>query len=224
MVLNGADPRDLKTYYSHVTLFRRIMVPVARGLFSGVAKWQATGMEGFPAKGPVVLAANHLTNMDVFFLQFSLPRPIYFMGKEELFRNPLMDWMLRQLGGFPVQRGAHDEWAIRYAEGVLERGQVLGIFPEGTRNRGQGLRPAKTGMARLAQTANCPILPVAIHGTQYLFKHLPRRTPIRVTFGEPVTSQPGETVINLTERVMFALAELLPVEGRGAYRYRPPDF
>jgi 1-acyl-sn-glycerol-3-phosphate acyltransferase len=139
--LSTSDPRLRKTYYLYATPFRRIAIPLASGLLALAARWRAEGVENVPTEGPFVLAANHLTNMDVFFMQFSLSRPIFFMGKEELFRNPIMDWMLRQMGGFPVYRGAHDEWAICHAEHVLEQGQVLGIFPEGTRNRGQGLRP-----------------------------------------------------------------------------------
>jgi 1-acyl-sn-glycerol-3-phosphate acyltransferase len=224
MALNTSDPRDRKTYYLHATPFRRVIMPLLQRLLSLAAKCQVEGTENVPPGGAYVLAANHLNNLDPLFVQFIMPRPICFMGKEELFRNPISDWVLRQLGGFPVYRGAHDEWAIHYAQHVLEKGQILGIFPEGTRNRGQGLRPAKTGMARLAQVVECPIVPVAIHGTQYLFKKIPRRTQITLKFGAPVFSQPGETILNLTERVMFALAAMLPPEGRGAYRYHPEGF
>ena len=220
----ASDPRDKKTYYLVVTPFRRFLIGGLRKLLALTATWQAQGVENFPISGPVALAANHLTNFDVFLLQFITPRPIYFMGKEELFRNPFMDWGLRQLGGFPVYRGAHDEWAFRYAQRVLEKGLVLGIFPEGTRNKGEGLRPAKTGIARLAQAADCPIVPIAIHGTQYLFKRRPRRAEIHLTVGRPLYSEPGETHLSLTERTMFALAEMLPVEARGAYRYHPAGF
>ena len=90
------------------------------------------------------------------------------MGKAELFKHPALDWLLRQLGGFPVNRGAHDEWAMQHARGVLEHGQVLGIFPEGRRNRGSGLQQAKTGAARLAIEAGCQIVPVALQGTEII--------------------------------------------------------
>jgi 1-acyl-sn-glycerol-3-phosphate acyltransferase len=193
-------------------------------LFAFFGKIQARGIEKLPVDGAVILAANHLTNFDVFPLQFALPRPIFYMGKEELFRNPVMDVLLRQLGGFPVYRGAQDAWAIRHAERVLENGQVLGIFPEGTRNNGAGLRPAKTGIARLAQAAGCPIVPAAIHGTQYIFRRFPHRTIVRISLGDAIYPEPNETHLNLTERVMFSLAEMLPPEARGVYRFRPPGF
>lgn len=207
-----------------MTPVRRVLTPTIKGIFSLFAAIQARDVNRLPASGPVILAANHLTNLDVFPIQFALPRPIYYMGKEELFRNPLMDSLLRQLGGFPVYRGAQDTWAIQHAERVLAHGQVLGIFPEGTRSKGHGLRPAKTGVARLAQAANCPIVPVAIHGTQYMFKYFPRRAQVRIALGKPIYPEPDETHLGLTERVMFSLADLLPPEARGAYRYRPTGF
>jgi 1-acyl-sn-glycerol-3-phosphate acyltransferase len=207
-----------------MTPFRRVFVPIFEAIYRTFVHLEVEGVGKLPAEGPVILAANHLSNYDVFPLQFVLSRPIFFMGKEELFRNPLMDWTIRQLGGFPVYRGEHDEWALRHAQSVLERGQVLGMFPEGSRNKGNGLRPAKTGVARLALRSKAPILPAALHGPQYMFHRFPRRTTVTVRFGDPILAQPGETHLSLTDRVMFALAELLPVEARGAYRFRPPGF
>ncbi len=220
----AADPRDRKTYYLRMTPFRRVAVPIFEAIYRRFTRLEVEGAEKLPAEGPVILAANHLSNYDVFPLQFVLPRPIFFMGKEELFRNPLMDWLIRQLGGFPVYRGEHDEWAMRHAQSVLEQGQVLGMFPEGSRNKGNGLRPAKIGVARLALESKAPILPSALHGPQFMFRRFPRRTTVTVRFGDPILPQPGETHLSLTDRVMFALAELLPPEARGAYRFRPEGF
>jgi 1-acyl-sn-glycerol-3-phosphate acyltransferase len=128
------------------------------------------------------------------------------------------------LGSFPVERGTHDEWAINHALKVLEHGQVLGIFPEGKRNKGLGLRPAKTGAARLALAANCPIVPLAVDGTQRLFHRFPRRTRVRATLGDPVYPQANETALALTDRMMFTLAGLLPPKQRGVYAQHPPGF
>jgi 1-acyl-sn-glycerol-3-phosphate acyltransferase len=200
------------------------VVATTKVLFSLVGDRHTQGAENLPASGPVIVAANHLTNFDVFPLQHALPRTIFYMGKAELYRNPALDWLLRQLGSFPVQRGARDAWAIDHAEKVLRSGQVLGIFPEGSRSKGRGLRPAKTGVARLAQAVDCPILPVAIHGTQYMFRHFPRRTPVQINIGAPLYPEPSETLLALTDRVMFTLAGMLPPEARGVYSYRPPGF
>lgn len=211
------DVRDRKKYYLEVTALRRVATPVIRMLFRSFSSWQAEGVENLPDNGPVILAANHLTNFDVFFMQFALPRPIFFMGKEELFRSPVMDWAFRQLGAFPVYRGARDQWAMRHAEKVLANGLVLGMFPEGTRSKGRGLAPARPGVARLAQTRRCPIVPLMIDGPQYLFKRNVPPRPIQIRLGAPIYPQAGETQPALTERAMLALASMLPPELRGVY-------
>lgn len=217
------DPRDNKEYFLHMTTTRNILTKVVKQAFKLIAITHAHGVENLPAQGPVILAANHLTNYDVFPLQFILPRPIFYMGKAELFRNPVLDWLLRRLGGFPVYREQHDEWAKQHARRILQHGLVLGMFPEGTRSRGKGLRPAKTGIARLAQEINSPIVPVAIHGPQYMFRQFPRRTTVEITLAAPIYPQPGETHIGITEQVMFTIAAMLPPEARGAYSYRPTN-
>ena len=102
------DPGEQKTYYFKITPIRQAVTLTLKGLFYFFGVIQVRGVKHLAASGPVILAANHLTNFDVFPLQFALPRPIFYMGKEELFRNPVMDYMLRQLGGFPVYRGSQD--------------------------------------------------------------------------------------------------------------------
>jgi 1-acyl-sn-glycerol-3-phosphate acyltransferase len=221
---NRPDVRHQKTYYLHVTPLRYLVTAILHEAFKLISIRYEKGIENLPASGPVIIAANHLTNFDVFPLQFALPRPIFYMGKEELFRNPAMDWFLRQLGAFPVYRGAQDAWAIAHAEKVLRQGLVLGIFPEGSRSKGRGLRPAKTGVARLAAALECPVVPVAIHGTEYMFRKFPHRTKVYITAGPPLSPQPDETHLALTDRVMFALAEMLPPEARGVYAYHPSGF
>jgi 1-acyl-sn-glycerol-3-phosphate acyltransferase len=149
---------------------------------------------------------------------------IFFMGKEELFRQPLMDAVLRRLGGFPVKRGAHDEWAIHHAQEVLQRGLVLGIFPEGKRSRGKGLAPAKTGAARLAINTGCPLVPVAIQGTQHMFKSVSNKSPVVVNIGTPIYPGQSDSTLGLTDTLMFTLAGMLPPELRGAYAQKPEGF
>ncbi|HEX7973319.1 MAG TPA: lysophospholipid acyltransferase family protein [Anaerolineales bacterium] len=218
------DHREGKRYYFHPTLVRQITIILIRAIFHLIAVLQAGGVENLPSKGPVLLAANHMTNLDVFAMQLVLPRPIFFMGKEELFRNPILDWLIRQLGGFPVYRGERDEWAIRHSEQVLEHRQVLGIFPEGKRSKGKGLHAGKTGAARLAITMECPIVPLAVQGTLGLFKGLPNRTKVTVQLGSPIYPQPDESPLALTDRLMFAIADLLPLDERGVYARRPRGF
>jgi 1-acyl-sn-glycerol-3-phosphate acyltransferase len=218
------DPRDRKAYYFHVTTFRMVMTFLARHLFKLIMKLEVRGAEHLPEEGAVVIAANHSTTFDVFPMQFSLPRPIFFMGKAELFRSPIIDWAFRQMGGFPIHRGAQDQWAYHHALKVLQRQQVLGMFPEGTRSRGHGLTVAKTGAAKLALETHSPLVPVSITGSHTFFKNFPHRNHVIVTLCPPIVPQEDDTPISLTDKLMFALAQNLPPDLRGVYAEHPPGF
>lgn len=200
------------------------MIALARALFSAVMELDVGGLEHYLRAGPVILAANHVTSFDVFPMQFSVPRPIFFMGKAELFKNPVVDLFLRNLSGFPVYRGEKDQWAMRHAAKVLQHSQCLGMFPEGTRSYGRGLRVAKTGTARLAIETDCPILPIAVIGSDQFFKRFPRRTRVQINLLPPLRPRQGETALALTDRLMFALAQGLPEEMRGVYAEVPKGF
>ena len=177
-----------------------------------------------PQDGACIVAANHVANQDVFPLQFAVPRPLFFMAKAELFGNPLLGWLLRQLGAFPVERGASDQWAMDHARRVLDAGLALGMFPEGTRSRGRGLTVARTGAARLAIEKALPIVPVGVAGSNDLRPTLCRRTLVRVTLLPPMFPRPQDDPLSLTERVMFALAASLPDHLRGVYAAPPEGF
>lgn len=218
------DPRDKLHFAFHATPFRKFVVFLLGALFKPIMKLDVRGAENLPADGAVVLAANHVTNFDVIPMQLSVPRPIFFMGKASLFKIPVFEAAIRDLGAFPVHRGEKDEWALRHAARVLEHGQVLGMFPEGTRSKGKGLSVAKTGSARLALDANCPIVPMAVIGTDGFFKHFPRRNLVTVKILPPILPKPGETALSLTDRVMFALARELPAAMRGVYAEVPKGF
>jgi 1-acyl-sn-glycerol-3-phosphate acyltransferase len=223
-VTSHIDPRDKKKFYFADTPQRRILVGFVRFLFKFVMEMEVEGLENFPREGPVVLAANHVTNFDVFPMQFALPRPVFFMGKAELFKNPLMDVLLRNLSGFPVNRGEKDQWAMRHAAKVLNYGQTLGMFPEGKRSKGKGLSVAKTGAARLATEANCPIVLMAVTGSDRFFKQFPQRARVHIKILAPLRPKPGENPLALTDRMMFTLAQALPEEMRGVYAEKPRWF
>jgi 1-acyl-sn-glycerol-3-phosphate acyltransferase len=207
-----------------MTPFRRVATWLLRVAFRLVMRLKVEGVSNLPLEGAVILAANHVTNFDVFPMQFALPRPIFFMGKAELFKFPPLDWALRNLGGFPVYRGERDEWAMRHAQRVLENGALLGMFPEGTRSKGSGLGVAKTGAARLAIEMNCPMVPLAVVGSDRFFRGFPRRTEVTIRLCQPLQPGPGETPLALTDRLMFTLAEALPEEMRGVYAETPRGF
>jgi 1-acyl-sn-glycerol-3-phosphate acyltransferase len=218
------DPRDRKRFTFHATLFRKLLVAILRLLFHLIMKMEVDGLENLPSDGPVVVACNHVTNFDVFPMQFSLPRPIFYMAKAELFKFPLMDVALRDLGAFPVYRGEKDQWAMRHAHKVLEHGQLLGMFPEGTRNKGRGLGVAKTGSARLAIETQSPIVPMIVIGTDGFFKNFFHRAHVTVKLLPPLQPDPGETPLALTDRLMFSMAAALPEELRGVYAEVPKGF
>ena len=132
------------------------------------------------------------------------------MAKEELFKNPIFGWIIRQFGTFPVKRGAVDRTAIRQAIRELKAGNPLGIFPEGTRIRREGLGRFHSGMASLALMTGTPILPVAVIGSRYL-PH--RKGPLAVLIGKPVPVKKqrptDELVAELNEEIKGKIQQLM---------------
>lgn len=150
-------------------------------------RFSVSGRENIPASG-AVLVSNHASMFDPVVLGVAVPRPIHFMGKAELFRNRISNWFFRKLHAFPVRRGEFDRGAIRSALEVLDRGQLLGIFPEGTRNRGEDLMPLHSGAALLASRAQVPIIPIVIVGNnKYRIFH---RVDVRI--GTPIMPKQGK--------------------------------
>ena len=221
---HGADPRDRKRFYFHDTPQRRSMIAILRSVFFFLMKREVSGLEHFPLGGPVIVACNHVTNFDVFAMQLSLPRPLFYMAKEGLFKNPLMDVVIRNLGAFPVTREKKDAWSYDHALKVLAQGETLGMFPEGTRSKGRGLGVAKTGVARMAIETNTPIVPMIVIGTDRFFKQFPRRARVTVNLLAPLRPLPAETPLALTDRLMFTMAASLPPEMRGVYAEMPKGF
>ena len=123
------------------------------------------GTEHIP-DGGVILASNHRSFLDPFAIGCCLGRPIYFVAKEELFKNPLLGWILNCLGAFPIKRGAADEESMDTALALLERGQAVVIFPEGTRIRTGSLGSPKRGVGRLALQSGKPVVPIAVTNSE----------------------------------------------------------
>jgi 1-acyl-sn-glycerol-3-phosphate acyltransferase len=222
--IQQTDPRERKSFAFRETVFRKTLVGFLRQAFNLIMNMEVSGLENLPLDGSVVIACNHVTSFDVFPMQLSLPRPIFFMAKAELFKFPLMDVALRDLGAFPVYRGEKDQWAMRHAQNVLENGQPLGMFPEGTRNKGGGLGVAKTGTARLAIDTQSPIVPMVVVGTDGFFKGFPRRANVTVKLLPLLQPFPGEDPLALTDRLMFSMASALPEDMRGVYAEIPKGF
>ena len=182
------------------------------------------GSERVPRQGGVVLACNHPGGMDSFVLGYSSPRQVFYMAKRELFNvHPVMTYLLYRVGAFPINRGASDTAAIQFSVDLLKQGRVVGMFPEGTRNRGKPLRRGKSGAVRIAIDAGVPVVPVAVLGIPHLHSNWYnpfRRTNLTVQFGEPKHFPPGTTedVQGYTAEVMLEVARMMPPELQGHYR------
>ena len=183
------------------------------------------GRQNVPETGPLIIASNHLSWIDVPLIPAFLKRKVVYMAKEETFQGK-MGWLVRFFGAFPVKRGEADRQSLRTAEEQLKAGRILGIFPEGTRSRIHKLGQAHAGMGMIALRSNAPVVPVAIYGSEKAFKKF--RPRIMLTFGEPMILTPKgkkitrEDIDDSTEQVMLRIASMLPSEYRGVYAEKLP--
>jgi 1-acyl-sn-glycerol-3-phosphate acyltransferase len=163
---------------------RAILQPFLRVYF----RMSRTGREHVPRQGGVILAANHRSFLDPFVIGICLRRPVYFVAKRELFDNRLIGWFLNCLGAFPIRRGESDEESVETAKRILARGDMVVIFPEGTRIRSGSLGRAKRGVGRLALESGAPVVPIALHGTDRARRGWRiRPVKVKVRFGRPLT-------------------------------------
>ena len=151
-----------------VNRFVLLVVRIALTVFFWIYfRMERIGREHIPAEGPVILAANHRSFFDPFVIGTMTRRPVYYVAKKELFGySRVLSWLLNALGAFPVDRGRGDQETIETAKMILNRGEILLMFPEGTRTRPGSLGRPKRGVGRLALETGAPVVPIAVIGTE----------------------------------------------------------
>jgi 1-acyl-sn-glycerol-3-phosphate acyltransferase len=205
---------ELAALYATV---RALLVPVLRVWF----RLRLAGREHVPAEGAAIIAPNHKSFMDAFFVGIATRRHVRYMAKTEIFRGPLA-WLLPRLGAFPVRRRESDAEAIRTAQAILEQGGVVVLFPEGTRvEDADALGAPHHGAGRLALETGAPIVPAAISGTGHLwFGPIAKPRRVQVSFLAPIaapTAGSPEAVSELVDRELWPAVE----EEYGRLRARP---
>lgn len=169
------------------------------------------GQSNIPKKGGAIIASNHISLLDPPVIGVSMQRYVHFMAKEELFKYPGFNWIITQLKAFPVRRGMADRTAIRTAINLLESGEVVGLFPEGTRSKTGVLGKPEPGLAMIAVKTGTPIIPTAIIGTaDFSKKLLPK---FKVKFGKPIEVEKGKTdkesLDKISQSLMCEIARLI---------------
>lgn len=182
----------MSTSDSGWTLYACIVAFLARSLVRLMGRPQVEGLAGLPREGPLIVIANHISNLDPPFvggwLAPALGRRPRFLAKDALFKG-IMGWFLRAQGVIPVRAGGRDVDAYRAAKAVLDRGGVMIVFPEGTRSRDGALQEPRPGVGSLATRSGVPVLPVGVSNTDTLLgrgRVLPRfGTRVKLRVGQP---------------------------------------
>ena len=191
-----------------------VLTPILRFFF----RVRVEGMEHIPDEGPAILASNHVSFSDSIFLPMVLRRRVTFVAKAEYFEKRKTAWFFRAVGQIPIKRegGSASQRALQSAKGVLQRGRLFGIYPEGTRSPDGRLYKGHTGVARLAVQTDAPVLAVAMVGTrqaQPIGQGMPRLfMPITVRFSKPMDfsrfaehATDPKLLRQITDEIMFEL-------------------
>jgi 1-acyl-sn-glycerol-3-phosphate acyltransferase len=175
---------------------------------------RAIGVENVPKSGPLILAPNHFSQMDHFFIGLYLRRQVRFMAKSQMFGPPVLTYIYKHGGVFPVRRGHGDEESIKTALTILGQGGMLLIYAEGGRSRSGEMGKVKPGIGRIALESGAPVVPVAIQGSEKVRRWKRFRFPkVTVQFGEPI-ELPAEAIpsrdrqLEVAERIFAPVREM----------------
>ena len=206
--IEGNSPRQSFIYGCVSYLF---VFPIFRFLFRG----KTTGISNLPKTGGVVVVSNHGSHLDPPILGHALGRPVAFMAKSELFKVPILSFIISACGAYPVKRGAGDREALRTASNRLIEGWATGVFLDGTRQENGRVNDPKAGAALLAARTGCPILPVAIVNSHRAFpkrSFFPRFVSIHLKVGEliqPPPTRKREDLTSTTKEIQLAINSML---------------
>lgn len=195
----------------------RLVYWISWPLFKLFYRIKFIGRENMPENGPVLLVSNHSSYLDPICLGLASRRPVHFMAKDQLFNYPILKQVLPRLKAFSVRRDQSDRQALRKALTKLNEGQVVGIFPQGSRIRDNEVVMGKQGAALLAFKSGAFVLPAAIDGSAKVLPDgawLPRFPRITVKFGRPfkvdgAREERKQVITKATDEIMLAINELL---------------
>lgn len=200
----------------------RLGFPIVRALAAVLGPWRLEGAENIPRNGGYILVANHINWKDPPWIEFALGRAIRYMGKQELFETPVVGFVLRGIGAFPVRRGEVDRRALQVALAVLAAGQPLGLFAEGHRSESGQLIRGRPGVAYVAQRSGAPMIPLAVSGTREARLGAFWRRDIVIRVGAPFRASDLDVKADdpqaVADAIMRRVAALMPPEQRGVYR------
>lgn len=180
---------------------------LVKTVLSPLYRFEVIGAENFPKEGGILLCSNHIHALDPPVVGMTAPRTVHFMAKEELFKAPILGPLLPKVNAFPVKRGMSDREALRTALKILKSGEVVGLFPEGTRSTDGVLKKGLSGAGFFALRGNADVMPCAIIGPYKAFRK------VRVVYGEPIRMEPFRerkaSVDEVTEAIMASIQKIL---------------
>lgn len=180
---------------------------LVKTVLSPLYRFEVIGAENFPKEGGILLCSNHIHALDPPVVGMTAPRTVHFMAKEELFKAPILGPLLPKVNAFPVKRGMSDREALRTALKILKSGEVVGLFPEGTRSTDGILKKGLSGAGFFALRGNADVMPCAIIGPYKAFRK------VRVVYGEPIRMEPFRerkaSADEVTEAIMGSIQKIL---------------
>lgn len=218
--------KSIRTQVINLQPVRWLVYGFIRVVLGIVCRVDSLELPKVPARGPLILISNHTGSVEVPLLfTWLYPRPVTGWAKVETWDNPVMGWLFDLWGAIPIRRGEADMSALRTALEKLQEGYILGVAPEGTRNRNGKLLRAYPGVVPLAMRSGAPILPLVHWGGENLFSNLKRlrRTNFTMRVGKPfMLNIQGERLTReqrqqVVDEMMYQIAALLPEEYRGEY-------